>query len=170
MENIKDILEPLEIAITLEKKGKAMFLEAARETKSKLARQTFEFLASEEDKHIENIEKFYKGLKDSGGEVIPEVEESTADDRMEEFNQMLEKIKDEFKGTATDLEAYQMGLKFETDAEDFYAKKLEETEDPRIKKIYRWLIIEESMHSRLINSCIKFVEDPTAWFKSRRKA
>ena len=170
MADIKDILEPLEIAISLEKKGKKMFLQAAAETKSKLARQTFEFLAAEEDKHIENIEKFYKGLKDSDGEIIPDVEDSTADDRLEEFNQKLEAIKDEFKGTTTDLEAYRMGLEFESGAEDFYAQKLAETKDPKIQKIYRWLIVEESMHSRLINSCIKFVEDPASWFKSRNKA
>ena len=170
MKNIDDILEPLEIAISLEKKGKQMFLQAAKETKSKLARQTFEFLAAEEDKHIENIEKFYNGLKESEGEIIPEVEDSTAESRLEEFNKKLEAIKDEFKGTATDLEAYQMGLEFESGAEDFYAKKLAETENPKIQKIYRWLIVEESMHSRLINSCIKFVEDPASWFQSRSKA
>ena len=170
MNNLEEILEPLEIAISLEKKGKEMFLQAANDTKSKLARQTFEFLAAEEDKHIENIEKFYNGLKDSNGKIIPDVEDSTANKRLEEFNLKLESIKDEFKGTATDLEAYRMGLEFESGAEDFYAKKLGETENPNIQKIYRWLIVEESMHSRLINSCIKFVEDPASWFKSRSKA
>jgi hypothetical protein len=43
-------LQPYRIALDMEKEGKQLFLEAARTTKSNLARQTFEFLAKEEDR------------------------------------------------------------------------------------------------------------------------
>lgn len=166
---LDDIIEPLKIAVALEQEGKKMFLQAAEETKSKLAKQTFEFLAKEEDRHIENIENFYRKIEATDGAEIPDVEESTASERLEEFNNFLEEIKDEYKATETDLEAYQMALKFESGAEDFYEKKYNETEDPRVRKIYQWLIMEESMHTRLINSCIKFIDDPVGWFKARKK-
>lgn len=166
---LDDIIEPLKIAIALEREGKKMFLQAAAETKSKLAKQTFEYLANEEDRHIENIENFYHKIEATKGKEIPEVAESTAHERLEEFNGFLEKIKDEYKATETDLEAYQMALKFESGAEDFYEKKYNETEDTRVRKIYQWLIMEESMHTRLINSCIKFIDDPAGWFEARKK-
>lgn len=165
---IKNILEPLEIALKLEREGKQLFVTAASETKSSLAKKTFEFLAGEEDKHIANIEHFYNSLKDSKGMNIPDVEDSKADERMEDFNRMLEKIKDDFQGTSTDIEAYQMALKFENGAEEFYQKKYDESDNPLIKKFYFWLIQEESMHARLINSCITFVENPEEWFKRRK--
>ncbi len=37
------LIETLHIALQLEKEGKALFLQAASETKSNLAKQTFEF-------------------------------------------------------------------------------------------------------------------------------
>ena len=164
------LLEPLQIALNLEREGKQLFLKAASETKSKLAQQTFEFLAKEEDKHIANIEHFYNSLDDSDGQDIPDIEDSNADEKLEAFNNKLEQIKDEFQPTFTDVEAYKLALKFENGAEEFYQEKLDEANDPGIKKFYKWLIVEETMHSRLINSCLKFVEDPVEWFKSRKKS
>jgi len=163
-----DFLEPYRIAIKLEQEGRRCFLEAAQKTSSDLARQTFEFLAKEEQKHIRQIESFYKALKASGGKEIPEIEESDAEVTLELFQKRLESIKDEFEATDSDLEAYQMALKLEDGAEEFYQEMLDKTDNPGIRKFYSWLIQEEAMHGRLINSCLKFVEDPTAWFKKRR--
>ncbi len=163
-----ELLEPYLIALKLEKEGKELFLESARKTKSDLARQTFEFLAKEEDKHIRHIEKFYKSLENSDGQDIIEVEVSDAEEKLEAFNRKLENIKDEFKATESDIEAYEMALEFEGGAEDFYQEMLDKTDNLKIKRFYQWLIIEESMHSRLINSCLKFVKDPVDWFKKRK--
>lgn len=168
--SLDSLLEPFQIALTLEREGKRLFDQAAETTTSKLARQTFEFLAREEDKHIERIEKFYAGLKSSEGKTVPVTEDSDADEKLESFNRMLECLKDEYQSTASDIEAYKMALEFETGAEEFYAGKLEESTDPRIKKFYRWLIDEETMHSRLLKSCLRFVEDPADWFRRRKSA
>ena len=162
-------LEPYLIALKMEQEGQAVFLDAAKNTSSEIARQTFEFLAKEEDKHIKKIEEFYNSLKKSGGKDIIDVGESDADDKLEEFFLRLENIKDEFKGTDTDREAYEMALSLENGAEEFYEEMFDKSTDPGIKKFYKWLMTEESMHSRLINSCIKFVDDPSEWFR-RRKA
>ncbi len=162
-------LEPYLIALKMEQEGKACFLDAAKNTSSEIARQTFEFLAKEEVKHIKKIEEFYNSLKKSDGRDIIDVGESDADSKLEEFYLKLEKIKDEFKGTDTDREAYEMALTLENGAEEFYEEMFNKSTDPGIKKFYKWLMAEESMHSRLINSCIKFVDDPSEWFR-RRKA
>lgn len=165
-----ELIEPLKIALALELEGRQLFLKAAAETESKLAKQTFEFLAGEENKHIANIERFYRSLEDSDGEIIPDIDDSDAEEKLESFNLKLEALKDEFKATKTDVEAYHLALKFENGAEDFYEEKYNEAADPRIKKFYKWLIDEEEMHSRLINSCLKFVEDPAEWFRNRKKS
>lgn len=160
-----DVLEPFRIARKLEEEGKRFFAQTARQTQSRLARQTFEFLANEEDKHIEKIDKFYRSLESSCGAECPDVEDSDAEAKLAAFNDKLAKLKDEFKTTVTDIEAYRLALKFENGAEEFYMQKMTEADNPKIKKFYRWLIDEEKMHSRLLKSCLKFAEDPVEWFK-----
>ncbi len=164
------LIETLAIALKLETEGKALFLQAASDTKSKLAKQTFEFLANEEDKHIENIKLFYDTLVDADMEQLPDLEDSKADEKLESFNLMLESLREGFEPSSTDVEAYKIALKFENGAETFYADQLEGAVDPKIIKFYKWLEAEETMHSRLINSCLKFVEDPTEWFVKRNKS
>jgi len=164
------LLEPFQIALALEREGKRLFTEAALSTNGTLARQTFEFLSREEDKHIERIEKFYLAVKRSGGQHYPDTEDSTADQRLESFNQMLEDLKDEYRSTSTDIDAYKMALEFETGAEVFYEEKLKESDNPQVKRFYRWLIEEETMHSRLLRSCLRFVQDPAEWFRRRKSA
>ncbi len=162
-------LEPFLIALKLEHEGRELFLTAARTTKSNLARQTFEFLAREEDKHIEKIEKFYKVLELSDGGDYPDIEDSEAEEKLESFNKRLEAIKDDYQVTSSDIEAYEMALRFESGTEEFYEEKLREVDNPKIKRFYKWLIDEEEMHTRLLKSCLRFVEDPVEWFKKRSK-
>ncbi len=164
------LIETLHVALKLEEEGRTLFLQAASETKSKLAKQTFEFLAKEEDKHIENIKHFYDTLVDSDISQLPDLEDSNADEKLEAFNLKLEALREEFEPTMTDIEAYKLALKFENGAEEFYTKQLANAVDPKIRKFYSWLEEEETMHSRLINSCLKFVENPTEWFQKRKKS
>ncbi len=164
----EDILEPFRIALKLEEEGREYFLKAARETRSRLARQTFEFLAKEEDRHIENIQSFFKALQDEENEDLPEVEESQSEQKLEAFNQRLDKLQSEFKPSASDMDAYRYALEFENGAEDFYQEILDKSNDARVRKFYQWLIDEEKMHGRLLKSCLRFVEDPADWFQRRK--
>jgi len=164
---LAELLEPLQTALELEKQGKEFFQEAAATTTSKLARQTFEFLAAEEDKHIERIEQFYRSLEETGEDGLPDTEPSDADARLKTFNDTLAVLKDHIKPSTTDVEAYRTAIAFENGAEEFYAKKVAESTNPKVQRFYQWLIDEEEMHSRLLNSCLEFVEDPAEWFRKR---
>lgn len=165
---IDAILEPYRIALKLEIEGKELFEKAARTTKSVLAKKTFVFLAKEELQHIKQIERYFHRLEKSGGTDFADMEKSNADEKLEQFNKKLETLKDEYKSTETDIEAYQLALKFESGAEEFYVEMYDKATHPNEKKFYAWLIEEESMHSRLINSCLKFVDDPIGWFQKRK--
>lgn len=168
MTDNKPLLESFKLALKLEQDGKAFFLKAAADTQSRLARQTFQYLASEEDRHIKTIESFIDSLSIPGEELTTEVEDIRADQKLEDFNARLDKMQAEFKPAASDIEAYEYALKFEDGAEDFYQEILNETSHPQVKKFYRWLIAEEKMHSRLLKSCLRFVQDPAGWFSKRK--
>ena len=165
-EDTKKLLEPFAIALRLEQEGRQFFLQVAEKTSSKLARKTFLFLADEEVKHIRQIERFYRSLELS--EVLPDLEDSDAESKLEDFNNRLATLEEDADQVQSDIDAYHKALDFENGAEQFYALKMKEADDPRIKKFYRWLIEEEAMHSRLLRSCVRFIEDPAAWF-SRHK-
>lgn len=165
---MNDILEPFRIAKRLEEEGKAFFEESARKAQSELVRQTFTFLAGEEVHHIEKIDKFYRSLELSGGKEVPEIEDSDAEKKLAAFNQRLEQLKDVVSPSLTDVEAYEVAIKFENGAEEFYELKMNEADDPRIKRFYRWLIDEETMHARLLRSCLNFAKDPTTWFRTHK--
>jgi hypothetical protein len=51
-DGVGNLSEPLKMALAMEREGKKLIAGAARKTTSKLARETFQFLTAEEDKHI----------------------------------------------------------------------------------------------------------------------
>lgn len=167
--HIEQLLEPLRVALKLEEEGRKFFADCAQTVQGKVARQTFAFLAEEEVRHIERIKQFYKSLEKSGNPSDEDVPVSNAEQRMTEFNDWLAGLKGEVDPMLSDVEAYRTALKFENGAEEFYAKQANDSAHPLVKKFYRWLIHEEEMHGRVINSCLKFAQDPAAWFQARSK-
>lgn len=162
---IAPLLEPLQIALNLETEGRAFFLEAAAKSTGKFTRQTFEFLAGEEDRHIENISRFSQSIIESGGEPQFDVGLSDAPAKLASFNARLAALRGEFVPSMTDAEAYRFALQFENGAEAFYAEQMTAATHPLVRKFYAWLIDEESMHARLLTSCLQFAEDPESWFR-----
>lgn len=162
-----DLLEPLSIALKLEQEGREFFRQAAEKFESELAKQTFEFLAGEEDKHIERIEEYYHSIEQTGETGLPRLRKEATQERLNEFESRMALLRDGIKPTASDIDAYEYALKFENGAEEFYAKCLAESSDPHIKSFYKWIIQEEEVHSRILESCLLFARDPAAWFKER---
>ena len=166
---IDEILEPLKIALRLEHEGKKFFQDAAERCQGQLPRQTFQFLAEEEDKHIEHIEGFYRSLVDSENAAPPPVDDVATNERFVTMVGRMELLKDEIKPTASDVEAYEYAIKFENGAEEFYAEQAAKAEKPHIKEFYEWLIREEERHAIFLKDCVKFAQDPAAWFATRNK-
>src|SRR5512138_3943532 len=103
--HLENMLAPLRVALRLEQEGKQFFAEAASKVTGKAAKQTFEFLAHEEDKHIRRIQEFYSSLEQSGGQDIPESEESDADARLVGFNDRMAALRDEIRPSLSDVDA-----------------------------------------------------------------
>jgi rubrerythrin len=167
--NKDDLLEPLKVALKLEQEGKRLFTEAARRVTGTHARQTFEFLQAEEDRHIDRIRKHFESIEQSGTISDIDLDETEAERKLSHFNRELARLRHEIRPSTSDIEAYRFALEFENGAEEFYERKLQETDDPKVVRFYRWLIREERMHSRLLQSCLRFAEDPAGWFKDHEE-
>lgn len=162
--HIKDILEPLQHALKLEREGKKFFSDAARRCQRALPRRTFEFLAEEEDRHIEHIERFYHSLVDSADAAPPILDEQATADRFNNLIDRLGQLRADIDPSLSDLEAYQTAIKFENGAEDFYREQIGRTDKPHIKSFYEWLIREEERHASFLHDCVAFAKDPSRWF------
>lgn len=161
------ILEPFRIALNIEREGKKFLLAAAAKTVHPVAKRTFEYLASEEDIHAAKIQRMYQAIADTGESIDPDADEGEAREKIKQFNQRLAKLKDSVKATDKDIEAYRTALEMEQDTEEFYIKKMSETDDENIKRIYRYLVSEEAAHTTMLRSCLSFLENPGAWFSER---
>lgn len=168
-DKIKDILEPLKIALKLEHEGKKFFLEASERCTGDLPRQTFKFLADEEDKHIEHIESFYRSLTDSSDAAPPPVDDVATVERFDKMVGRMKTLKDSIKPSASDVEAYETAIKFENGAEELYAEQAARANKPHIREFYEWLIREEERHARFLHGCVKFAQNPAAWFEQKNK-
>ncbi len=166
----RELLEPLNTAIRLEVEGKHLFSEALGKVTGRHAKQTFEFLLAEEDKHIARIREFHKSIEQSDKIEPISLDSTEAQRNLDFFNNKLAEFRHEIEPTVSDIEAYRFALKFENNSSDFYAEKMHEADNPHVKAFYRWLIGEEETHARLLESCLKFAEDPAAWFKERAGA
>ncbi len=162
-----NILEPLKVALRLEEEGRRFFLEAAAQVTNLHARQTLEFLAAEEGKHIERIREFYRSVE-SGIAAPPIISPESVEQRTRAFNDRLAALREEIRPGASDVEAYELAVKFENGAADFYTQQIDTSTDPDVKAFYRWLVEEESLHSEVLNSCLVFIGDPARWFRERR--
>jgi rubrerythrin len=162
-----NILEPLKVALALEEEGRKFFAEAAARVRNAHARQTLEFLAGEETKHIERIKEFYRSIE-SGTQAPEIVSAEPIAQRVKAFNDHLATLRAEINASASDVEAYTMAVKFENGAADFYREQKEASSEPPVRAFYQWLIDEESLHSEVLSSCLLFIQDPTRWFQQRQ--
>jgi rubrerythrin len=162
-----NILEPLKVALALEEEGRKFFAEAAARVRNAHARQTLEFLAAEETKHIERIKEFHRSIE-SGTEAPKIAPSESISQRVMAFNDHLATLRAEIHASASDVEAYTMAVKFENGAADFYRQQMEASSEPPVRAFYQWLIEEESLHSEVLSSCLLFIQDPTGWFRQRQ--
>lgn len=161
------ILEPLRMALRLEEEGRKFFADAAAQVRNQHARQTLAFLADEETKHIERIREFSRSIE-TGTAAPPIVANESIEQRVRAFNDHLATLRADMGPSASDVEAYTMAVRFENGAADFYREQMDNSDDPGVRSFYQWLVDEESLHSEVLGSCLRFIQDPADWFKRRQ--
>jgi len=139
--------EVVDLGIQIEKNGRDFYEILARQTKSDKIRQTFEYLAKEEEKHIEDFKGILKTVEDYQpveaypGEYFAYINALASEyvfTKKDKGVEIAKKIK-------SDKEAIDMGIAFEKDSIIFYEgikKAVPEYEHKVITK----LISQEQNH------------------------
>lgn len=151
----------MKIALDNEKKGYNMYLEAGANSKNKLVRDMFKYLATQELYHMQRIEEFNKSMSGTVEFFSPELGENIIhfDEAKQLFNKTIAEWKEEFK-SEDDLQALNTALDFEKEGYEYYKKHSDNTNDLNLKKFFEFLCKEEDLHFHLIQNMIGYIENP----------
>lgn len=167
--NVQEHLEALALALKTEEEGFKFFTEMAKRTQNEFAQKLFQTLALDENKHIAIIKKFYNLLQEEGHwEEINEEdmkEYSSTHEIKTVFKEAAEKAKTgEMPITQSDIEAYQMALKFEDDGANMYDQLYKKATDPAARMFYAFLRDMEQGHYDTLKRAIDYLQNPSDYY------
>lgn len=151
-----DMKEAMDIALNFERKGKDIYSGVAAKTANPFVRKTFEYLAEQEDKHIEEIENYFKNQKlTPGGDDAKHVKRF--------FTTTTDEFKEKLELSEDDMQAHEKGLELENKSYEFYKKGAEEAEKPEVKAFFEFLMQQEMAHYDLIKKSYEYIKDPSGF-------
>lgn len=146
-------LQVLRNAIQMELEGKNFFERAAGRMRHERAKEMFEGLVKQEQRHIEVLGKEFERL--SQGKSWMSLEEadglSSGSPRVSVFKDSeLRRIR--LSEDAGELEALSIGIKVEQKSIDYYTSARDRVTDKNAKAVFDWLVEEESGHLTILNA------------------
>ena len=146
----KSATDILKEAILLERRGKAFYATAARQTESEAAKKIFSMMAEEEDEHIEYLSRQFAHYQKT--HKFMENEEHVEDPEEEIAMKVLtDKIKSQITAASFEAAAISAAMDFESRAVQIYSERAEEAEDPYEKELYQMLADWEKGHHKWLH-------------------
>ena len=140
----KSAVDILKEAILLERRGKAFYTTAARQTESDAARKIFEMMAAEEDEHIEFLSKQFAYYEKN--KAFMKVDDSANVDDTTVMEILSEEIKKQVSAAGFEAAAISAAMDFETRAVQIYSERAESATDTNEKEMYQMLADWEKGH------------------------
>jgi len=140
----KSAVDILKEAILLERRGKAFYTTAARQTESEAARKIFDMMAAEEDEHINFLSKqfaFYDKNK-----AFMKMDDAADTDETTVMEILSEEIKKQVNAAGFEAAAISAAMDFETRAVQIYSDRAESATDNNEKEMYQMLADWEKGH------------------------
>lgn len=147
MEQNNKAIDVLKTAILLERRGKAFYTQAARQSESKSAQKIFEMMAEEEDEHINFLVKQFKNYSDYN-QFLKIDDHPEEDDTVVEI--LTEKVKSEISAAGFEAAAISAAIDFENRAIEVYSNRAKEATDENEKEMYQMLADWEKTHHHLL--------------------
>ena len=140
----KSAVDILKEAILLERRGKAFYTTAARQTESEAARKIFEMMAAEEDEHINFLSKQFAYYEKNRAFMKVDDVADTDDTTVMEI--LSEEIKSQVNAAGFEAAAISAAMDFETRAVQIYSERAESATDANEKEMYQMLADWEKGH------------------------
>ncbi|TYB92451.1 MAG: ferritin family protein [Kosmotoga sp.] len=139
--------EILEIAVNIEVEGEKFYRTISKDIKDSSAKNTFDYLANQEEKHIETFKSLLKRFDEESRELVNWDEATEYLKAMSshkvfpDADALIEKFRD-----STTKEIIEYALDREKDSIIFYYEIIEMIDDRDIKDAVRKIISEEKSH------------------------
>ena len=157
----KAAIDILKEAILLERRGKAFYTTAARQSESEAARKIFEMMAAEEDEHIDFLSKQFahydKNKEFMKTEGTHDVDDATV------LQILSEEIKKQVNAASFEAAAISAAIDFETRAVNVYSERAVAATDPNEKEMYQMLADWEKGHHYWLNKINEELKEQV-WF------
>ena len=167
MENQTGDLEALKLALKMEIDGYNFFKAASSKAKNLLTKDAFNYFADWELEHVEFIKKIYQELKETGKWISVDKMSQKRGDAIAAFKTIFkekhEKIDEDVKVDASDLDAYKLARDIEDKAIVFYQERVKSTTNDFAKKFYKFMIDLEREHYQILDNSYRYFENPTQW-------
>ncbi len=156
----------LQVAIQMERDGKAFFLKAASGADNQLVKNIFEELARQEDFHIERILEIYEQMK----KEEPLKEWITAVAQVANLDKVFqESLQPKAQASENDINALRFGLEIEDKSVKYYENLAAHIPETYEKRFYLTLSHEERAHYLRIMDPIEYLTDQFGWFYTRER-
>ncbi len=148
--------EILEIAVNIEVEGEKFYRTISKDMEDSAARNTFDYLANQEQKHIETFKSLLKRFDEETKELVNWDEATeylkalSSHKVFPDANALLE----EFRGSTSE-EIIEYALDREKDSIIFYYEIIEMIDDTDIKTAVRKIISEEKSHVATLKEFIE---------------
>ena len=140
----KSAVDILKEAILLERRGKAFYAMAAKQTESEAARKIFEMMAAEEDEHINFLSKQFAYYEKN--KAFMKVDEAADTDESTVMAILIEEIKNQVTAAGFEAAAISAAMDFETRAVQIYSDRADSATDKNEKEMYQMLADWEKGH------------------------
>ncbi|MFW6457633.1 MAG: ferritin-like domain-containing protein [Planctomycetota bacterium] len=152
------IEEAIQLARKMELDGIEFYGKAADNAGNPQAQKFFESLQSDEQRHLDIVEKIGKGMGvDVEGMGMP------ADNIKTVFSSADQEIAAGEQATAEEKEAVEMALGMEEESYDLYEEAAEKTNDDEQKSLFERLAAEENQHFVMLENTQEYLEDNGRW-------
>ncbi len=135
-------LDILKNAILLEKRGKAFYRTAARQSTNGDVKEFFETMAAEEVQHVKILSDQFKAFKETGKFKAPDTSATGSIAK----TVLTPEVKGRIDAADFEAAAISAAMLMEERAIALYAKRGQEARDPQEKKLYQWLADWEKEH------------------------
>ena len=158
-------IEALQFAIQMEVDGKEYYQKASHQSRNKMGKELFQWLAGEEDKHKQRFEEIYRAIKTNKAWPETDINPSKGVKLATLFSKTSEKSDPKGKAPRAELDAIAKAMEMENKTHDFYSVRSEKATYDAQKNFYKALAAEEQGHYMALVDYREYLIDPAGWFR-----
>ena len=165
---MNDVLSVIKQAMELEDDGRQYYLQATARAQNPLAKNTFQWLAEQEEEHKQYFMAYYQAMEEQHDwPPMSQMEVSAHDVRQEAasiFQQALAQIEEGVPEDTELSELYNGAMELERKSIDLYRTQTEQATDHNAREFYEFLTEEEQGHLNLLATTLEYLDDPESWY------